>query len=118
MCRRVCEEEEESGGGGGGKRPGWRVRRPPLRLSPSSSVPLPGRPSSPELVSVVFVEFHVAVDHVHGGMGGGRGAGCRGWGCWEGGQGHCRRSSVSDRENAITTSSAPWSMLCCGSWLI
>lgn len=30
---------------------------------------------------------------------------------------YCRRSSVSDLENAITTSSAPWSMECGGSWL-
>lgn len=30
---------------------------------------------------------------------------------------YCLRSSVSDLENAITTSSAPWSMECCGSWL-
>lgn len=34
---------------------------------------------------------------------------------------YCLRSSVSDLENAITTSSAPWSMECCGSrlsWLL
>lgn len=30
---------------------------------------------------------------------------------------YCLRSSVSDLENAITTSSAPWSMACGGSWL-
>lgn len=36
---------------------------------------------------------------------------------FHGGCGYCLRSSVSDLENAITTSSAPWSMECWGSWL-
>lgn len=88
-------------------------------LFPSSSVPPRCPPSSPELINVVFVEFGLL--WITCGPGRGRDAVGRNWGrgrgC-EGAQGHCRRSSVSDRENAITTSSAPWSMLCCGSWLI
>lgn len=89
-----------------------------LESLPLLSIP-PRWPFSPELISVVFVEFALFMDYVQVGKG------CRG-GCsgveWKGGdyraQGHWRRSSVSDRENAITTSSAPWSILCCGSWLI
>lgn len=77
-------------------------------LFPSSSVP-PRRP----LLSWAHQcrVCGVVVDHVQGRMEGegGQDAGCRGaewgWGC--GGKGHWRRSSVSDRENAITTSSAP-----------
>lgn len=71
-------------------------------LFPSSSVP-PRYPSSPEPISVAFV----VVDHVvHGGMGVGPDAEGQNGGLG-GGKGHWRRSSVSDRENAITTSSAP-----------
>lgn len=94
---------EEVGGG---------ARRPP-----SPVLFCPSRASLFLLSSSVLClwSFNGVVDHVQGGVrGGGAGRGC--W--WGGGRGHCRRSSVSDRENAITTSSAPWSMLCCGSWLI
>lgn len=85
------------------------------RLLPSLPLPLlllPRSPSSPELISVVLAEFGLLWVMCVGG------AGRDAVGQDEGAQGHCRRSSVSDRENAITTSSAPWSMLCCGSWLI
>lgn len=91
---------------------GWRGRRergnglllPPL-LPPSPSP----RPAwclpSPELIGGACVEFR-AVWVTYG-------MGCRhGWMLWDGarageGKGHWRLSSVSDRENAVTTSSAP-----------
>lgn len=60
---------------------------------------------SPELIGVACVEFR-AVWFMYG-------MGCRhGWMLWDGARagkakGHWRLSSVSDRENAVTTSSAP-----------
>lgn len=84
------------------------------------SLPLLFRPSRSPLLSWAHqcrvCGVWVVVDHVQGGTGAGWDA--EGLSERRGAKGHWRLSSVSDRENAITTSSAPWSMLCCGNWLI
>lgn len=96
---------------------GGRARQPPPGVS---SPPLLSLPGSPPLLSSVLCLWSLGCCGSRAGRDGWGGR--VQWGGIRGGvggaQGHCRRSSVSDRENAITTSSAPWSMLCCGSWLI
>ena len=93
-------------GGVGGWGKGWgRVRQPPPGVS---SPPLPSLPGAPPLLSSsVTWLWSLGCCGSRAGWEGG-GVGCSGVE-WEGGgaEGHWRRSSVSDRENAITTSSAP-----------
>lgn len=91
-----------AGGGGGG---GWRGRREPPLLPPHP--PLPWCLPSPWA-------HRWCLCGVSGGCGSRTGWWCRhgwdavGWSESGGeGKGHWRLSSVSDRENAVTTSSAP-----------
>lgn len=84
-----------------GREPGKCLPLPP----PSSPAPLPG--ASPPLSSSVSRVWSFRAVWVTYGMGRGHG-----WMRWDGasagkGKGHWRLSSVSDRENAVTTSSAP-----------